>query len=435
MKTLILIGLILCFSHVFAQDTVTRVLPLTELFQLTEANSKQLQFSRQSIGINEARTEIAKSQRLPEIVTSADAGYLSTITILNPNFSWYTNVKTPHFTNNYFLEASESLYKGGSIRLNIKKGKLTEQLAVLNYEKDRQEIKLLLLGRYLELFQQYNNQRIFEQNIRLAQKRLTDLKKLKQHGLVTQNDVIRNELLIADFKLDLQEAENNISILNKELQVVLGLPGTMRIIPDTTVAAQPVAVRTIVEYTALAQNNQPAINASRLSEQIATKNVELEKATRLPELSLYAGDALQRPFLNTLEPLNIYYNAYQTGIKIKYNISSIYHAKDRIRLAKLELEQQKTQTAYRQQQADIEVTTAFTRYQEAREHFITLSKSLELANDNFRVVQKKYINQLVQITDMLDASTAKLSAELRLNNARINIINQWYRLQKAAGNF
>lgn len=435
MKTLTLICLLFCFNRVFAQDTVTRVLSLTELFQLTEANSKQLQASKQNVGINEARTEIARFQRLPEIVTSADAGYLSTIAILNPNFSWYTNVKTPHFTNNYFLEASETLYKGGTIRLNIKKGQLNEQLAGLNFEKDRQDIKLVLLGRYLELFQQYNNQRIFNQNILLAQKRLDDLTKLKQQGLVTQNDVIRNELLISDFKLDLHETENNITILSKELQVVLGLPGATRILPDTTVAAQPVEVRSIEEYNTLAQHNQPAIGASRLSERIAAKNIELEKATRLPEISLYAGDALQRPFLNTLEPLNIYYNAYQAGIKIKYNISSIYHAKDRIQLARLELEQQKTQTIYRQQQAEIEVTTAFTRYQEAREHFTTLSKSLELANDNFRVVQKKYINQLAQVTDILDASTAKLSAELRLNNARINIINQWYRLQKASGNF
>ncbi|AYL94323.1 TolC family protein [Mucilaginibacter celer] len=435
MKKLLAIGLIVCFNRVIAQDTVVKVLPLTELFQLTEVNSRQLQASKQNVGINEARTEIARSQKLPDIETSAEAGYLSTITILNPNFSWYANVETPHFVNNYFLGASETLYKGGSIRLNIKKGELGEQLAALNYEKDRQDIKLLLLGRYLELFQQYNNRLIYRENIRLAKKRLDDLNKLKRQGLVTQNDIIRNELLLSDFQLDLQQVENNITILNKELQVVLGLPERTRILPDTTLTSQPISVSTLTDYSALAQKNQPAIQSSRISEQIAGKNVAIEKAARLPELSVYAGDALQRPFLNTLEPLNIYYNAYQAGFKLKYNISSIYHARDRIKLARLEQEQQKAQTAYREQQAEIEVTTAFTRYQEARERAVTLSKSLDLANDNFRVVEKKYINQLAQVTDMLDASTAKLSAELRLNNEKINIINQWFRLQKAAGNF
>jgi outer membrane protein len=421
--------------HARSQDTVSRIITVKQLFELTEANSKQLNISRQNIGIGDSRVEIAKSDRLPEIGTSADIGYLSTIAILNPDFSFHSNVLTPHLSNNYFVGASEVIFKGGFVQHNIARAKLSEELASLNYQKDQQEVKILLLGKYLELYQLYNSRTIYIKNIQFAQRRLSDLNKLQAEGLVINNDLIRSQLQIADFKLDLDHLENGITIVNNDLCVVLGLPSPTRIVPDSTLVKEATQESTLNDYLQTAYASQPEMKATQISERISEQNVALEKSARLPTVSLYAGDALQRPFLLTLQPLDIYYNAYQAGLKLQYNISSIYHAKDKIRQANLELKQQQTKTELQKQQTEIEVNTAFTHYKEAKQDYITLKKSLELADDNYRVVAKKFINQLAQITDMLDASTAKLAAELRLNNAGINIINQWYKLQKASGNF
>lgn len=422
-------------AHASAQDTTLRVITVRELFSLAETRSKQLEISQQGIHITQEKTEIAKSERLPEIGASVDAGYLSTIAILNPDFSWHSNVTTPHFTNNYAIGASEVLYKGGYINQNIEKSKLAEQLSELSFEKNKQEVKLSLLQKYLELFEYFNNRKIYLKNIELANKRLSDLSRLQKQGLVTNNDRIRSELQIKDFELDLQEADNNITIINRELCVYLGLPVNLLIRPDTTLVENILEERPLDDYLEQAFHLQPQMKATEISEKITVKNIALEKSARLPVLSFYAGDALRRPFLYTLEPLNIYYNAYQAGFKLQYNISSIYHSTDRIRLAKLEYQQEQSKTIFQKQQTEVEVHSAYTRYLEGKERFLTLEKSLQLANDNYRVVEKKYINQLAQITDILDASTAKLAAELRLSNARINIIASWYTLQKSAGNF
>lgn len=432
-----LLPLIVCFFGLSAQgqDTTSRIITLNQLFKLTEANAKILEVSYQNIGINGAKIDVAKADRLPEINTSVEAGYLSTISILKPSFAFYKNVPTPHFDNNYYLEANEVLFKGGFVRQNIARAKLAEELASANFEKDKQDVKLILLGKYLDLYQLYNSRIIFLKNIRLAEKRLNDLKSLRQQGLVTGNDLIRSELQISDFKLDLQHVDNKITILNNDLCIDLGIGSTTRILPDTTLVNTLIQEKPLEDYLQSAYQSQPQMKAAAINEKISEKSLALEKSTRFPTLSIYAGDALQRPFLLTLEPLDIYYNAYQFGLKLQYHISSIYHAKDKIRLANLELMQQRVKSEYQKQQTNIEVNTAYVNFKEAREDFFTLTKSLELADDNFRVVEKKYLHQLAQITDILDASTAKLAVELRLNNARINIINQWYRLQKAGGNF
>src|ERR1700744_4183831 len=124
------------------QDTITRVLTIKQLFELTEANARQLSISHQSIDISVSKVDIAKAERLPEIGTSADIGYLSTIAILNPDFSFHSDVPTPHLSNNYFIGASEVLFKGGYVRHNVSRALLSVELSSLNYAKDRQEIEI-----------------------------------------------------------------------------------------------------------------------------------------------------------------------------------------------------------------------------------------------------------------------------------------------------
>ena len=85
------------------------------------------------------------------------------------------------------------------------------------------------------------------------------------------------------------------------------------------------------------------------------------------------------------------------------------------------------------QQTELEVHSTYVKFNEAKQEVATREKSRILADDNYRIVEKKYLNQLALLTDMLDASSAKLAAELSHSNADIALIYQWYQLQKAIG--
>ena len=59
----------------------------------------------------------------------------------------------------------------------------------------------------------------------------------------------------------------------------------------------------------------------------------------------------------------------------------------------------------------------------------TQEKSVELADENYDVTGNRYKNGLALLTDMLDASNTKLSADLGLVNARINVIYHYYKMK------
>ena len=59
----------------------------------------------------------------------------------------------------------------------------------------------------------------------------------------------------------------------------------------------------------------------------------------------------------------------------------------------------------------------------------TQQKQIELATQNYDVVQNRYQNQLALLTDMLDASSMKLSADMALVNAQISLLYNYYKLK------
>lgn len=437
MKSIVKISIVIMLAafSAHAQDSLHLVLKVDELFTLAEQNSKSLSMSRQGIAISAQNTAIAKSARVPEISASIDAGYIGNIAILSPGFSNKETVPVPHFTNNYGLEASQVLYNGNRINQTIAKSKLQEQLSQLNYEQDKETIKMLLLGQYLELARLFNQRKVYEKNIELARTRMRNIHALHTEGMVTKNDIIRSELQITDLSVLAEEVNNNISIINKELSVVLGLPEGTQLAVDTAVTTSNLKVENYEAYLHQAYASRPSMKANPVNEGIAEANVKIARAERLPIVSLYAGEGLSRPYLYSIPPMDIYYNVYQAGIRLRYNISSLYHAKEHIRLTELELAQQKTRSDQVQQQAELDVNATFIKYNEAQTEFSSREKAKLLAADNYRIVEKKYLNQLATLTDILDASSAKLAAELSQSNAGINIVYQWYQLQKASGKF
>ncbi|MDR3711337.1 MAG: TolC family protein [Puia sp.] len=417
-----------------AQDSVSRLVKIEELFALAEQNSRQLAISKDGMEVSRANTEIARSARLPELSATVSAGYIGNAPILNTDFSYQQTIKVPHFTNEYGVEGSETLFSGYRIRNGIAKAKLEETLSKLNYAQDKETIKILLLGRYLDLYRLFNQRRVYEMNIQLAKMRLKNISDLHKEGMVIRSDIVRSELQLTDLEVQFDVINSNIEIVNRELCVVLGLPVTMRIQVDTTLEPGRLREDTLEGYLKQAFDEQPAVKASLVNAEIAEKNIELARGAKAPTLQLYAESGLSRPYLYILPPEDIYFNLYQAGIRLKYDISSLYHANERIRLAEIQQSRQKMQSEWVRQQTDLAVSAAYIKYNEAKKELLRREKGRDLADDNYRVVEKRYLNQLALLTDMLDASSAKLAAELNQSDAGINIIYQWYLLQKEIGN-
>lgn len=430
---LLTIGSILAAKPLRAQDSIRRVLTLPEIFRLTEAANPSLKVAAAGVAVARQNTEVARLQQLPALNASLGAGYIGNPVIIDRNFSDATSVPMPHFSNTFALQASQLIFKGNQVKNNIAAAGLQAQLAALSLEKNTQDMKLLSAGNYFDLYKLYNQRGVYTDNIALANERLKNIRRMHAEGMVTRNDVIRNELLLSNLRLAVNVIDNNINILNKQLTTALGLPDELLIQPDTTLLRTHPQASGLAYYQSLALGQQPDIRMAAKSTEIAEAGLKITKADRLPSLSAYAGNNLSRPVTTVNPVLDAYANGWQAGLTLSFQLSSIYTSPKHIRQAELQVARQRDAEAERIQAAGVAVNAAYVKHNEAITQWHTLEQNMQLADENYRIIEKKYLNQLALSVDLLDATNAKLDAELQYTNAEINILYTYYQLLKTAG--
>lgn len=423
-------SIFLSCGSVFGQTQ--KELNISQAINLALENHQQLKISSVSKEIAEQQTRVAKLQQLPNAGASATAGYIGDVLILDKDFTKVTTKDMPHFGNSYAVQASQLLYKGGLVKKSIELMGIREQLAELDEVKDQQSIKFLVISNYLDLCKLINQEKVYQNNRKLAQIRLENVRKYYKQGMITRNEVIRGELALQNIDQAILVVKNNIAILDYNLSIALGLPDDTSIIPTESITEK------LLEgdknyYFDLAYQSHPQLTSMKKNVELADKNIEIINTDKYPALSAIGGYNMQRPITNVSPVLDMYSNSWQVGLSLNYNIDNLYKTKEKLKLGNLQKTQLIETTVLMKQNIQMGVNAAYVKYQEAVQNANILMESQRLAQENYRIVEAKYLNQLAIQAEMTDATNAKLEAELQYANAEINVLYQYYNLIKTTG--
>lgn len=408
-----------------------REMSIQEVFDLAIKNHPSLMVTQSNIELAKQNTKVAKNAYLPEITLSAQAMHLGNLTLLDTDFSKVRNVDIPNFGNNFSIEAKQLLWKGGAVQNAVKIRSLQEELAQLSHLNKEQEIKLLTLEHYLNLYKIQNQIKVYQKNIQQANDRLKNIQKFYQQGMITRNDIIRGELLVSNLNLALQTLENNRQILNYQLNIALGLPRETQIIANESIG-EKIGLDNIEDYQQ-GLSSHPVVQSLGKAVEIQESNLKIIKSEKMPTIAAFAGNSLQRPLLTSTPVLDMYRNSWNVGLSLTYNLDNLYKSSQKIKQSQLEIQKANAQIKEATQLMQTAVDAAFIKYNEALVQNNTLMKNRDLAQENYRIMESKYNNQLAILLDMIDASNAKLDAELQVSNSEINIIMAYYKLLKESG--
>ena len=301
---------------------------------------------------------------------------------------------------------------------------------MLDLEKNRQEIRFLLLGNYLEIFKLKNQEQVFINNIIQTQKLLSDIQNRQEEGVALRNDITRYELQLKSLELQLEQIQNRIKIINYDLVITLGLPDETIIDIDKQILHNiPVITQEII-WQQQAATSSINLKQSLLNIEQTKQTEKLVNSERLPSFALFAGDNLDGPIIIEVPPINKNLNYWYVGVGMTYNISSLYTSQKKYKQAKLATRKAIEANEYLKDNLRSAIKTAYIKFPESFSIYDTGIKSLELANQNYEVINNRYLNDLALITDRLDASNSKLNAELQLVNSQINILFNYYNLKK-----
>ena len=424
------LGAFLSYGPLSAQ-TDSLFLTVGQLFELGMENSLPIQADKIRERQAKEQSQTARRAQLPDIEIGLNGGYVGQPILFERGLSHPTRPESPDWSQNYALDLTQPIYQGGRIKHSIKQADIERQIALLQTRTDQADIKLGLLQQYMNLFSYYKQHEVLTRNIEESERRLKDIKRLKEEGLITNNDVLRSELQLTTDRLALQETENTLILLSQQLDILLGLDEHLYIIPDTSLLSHPTPTDSYMQYVDEAYANDPAMLLARQQTLLAQNEVELTKADNRPTISLHAGNTLARPVQRTMA--DMYNNTWNIGLSVAYPLSSFYKNKHRLNAARLNVHLRQNEEEQLKQSSRLTIRTAYLRHQEAIDRVEALKLSVRQAQENYRIVQNRYLSQLAILTDLLDANSVLLDAELQLTTARTQVVYTYYELQHASG--
>jgi outer membrane protein TolC len=362
------------------------------------------------------------------------ASYIGNALMMDRDLSDWQNLTSPHFGNQFVVDAQQTIYAGGAIDAGIKMAELGVEQAALGMAMNEQNQRFVALSQYLDLQKIAHRQQVLESNIALTQKLIDNIREKHEQGVALKNDITRYELQLETLRLNLVKLQNTRSILNHQLCNTLGLNDKVMIEPTDDAATTLFNKEGEVHWQEAATAVNPQLQMAGVSEQMAHQQVKLAKSELLPKVAIVAQNNFNGPITFELPPVDKNLNIWYVGVGVKYSLSSLFKSNKKLSQARLQHQAATQQKAVAAEQLNNQVQAAYTNYLQSYIELETQQKSVQLAQENYEVVNDRYLNQLALITDMIDASNMKLDAELSEADARINIAYAYYKMKFIAGN-
>ena len=432
-----------CCVPVCAQQRMS----LQSLYDLADQQNQRIKVSEAALKAAEEGVASAKSAMLPSVELSVQGSYTGNAFMMSRGFSTSGTTEyivpglgpqqvengkqpTPHWGNSFTAQATQVIYAGGAIRSGIEMAKLGQRIAELDVEKNRQEVRFLLTGHYLDLYQLQNQSQVIVKNIELTEKVIAQMKARRAQGTVLKNDITRYELQRQSLLLAKTQVDDAQKIIRHQIATTIHLPEGEDFQVEE-LSYDDAALRHDEEalWQQTASDHNIDIRQASLASSLTEQKLRNTRAASLPSVAVVAENNLFGPYTSDLIPKDANVNAWFIGIGVKYNLSSLWKNKHDIRKAQHEHAEARERVLLAREGVENGVQASYTQLLTSSVEVHTQEKQVELADENYSVVRNRYANDLALLTDMLDASNTKLSAEMALVNARIQMLYNYYKLK------
>jgi outer membrane protein len=432
----ILLILFLSFKSSQAQDSIV-VMSLKEALQTGLDSSKSLKISSAKMQLAEARYNQAVDATIPSLKFAGNYSRLSFVE--EPKFTFPGSSEAvslfPVYVNNYSagLTLSETIFSGFRLKYAKESQKLLRDAAAMDLANDRNEIAFDIVQAFYNLYKLQASQELVDKNIELTKQRVRDAELALKNGLATKNDVLRWQLQQSNLELTKIDIANNIEIANYDLNLMLGMKVNKKIIPDVSSINDLLQVKSIDEYFNQSTISRSDLAAAEMRSRASYNAMKVAGNSYLPRVSV-AGEILDaRPNPRWIPPVDVAHTSWMVGVNLNWDLVSLYSNRHNVDEQKSLYRQTVEGQNLINDAAKSEINRNYFLFTEAQQKAKVMETSVAQSAENFRLMDSRYKNSLVLLTELLEANNQLLSAQINLAMAKADIQVAYYRLQKSTG--
>jgi outer membrane protein len=374
--------------------------------------------------------ETSKYSRLPDLNASAGENFSFGRGLTADNT--YTNTNTS--STSFSVGTSVPLFTGFQIPNQIKLNRLNLEAATADLEKAKNDIRTQVAQEYVQALYNMEMLDVACRQISIDSAQVERLQALLDAGRASRAELSQQQATLAQSRLTVTQAENNLRLAILSLSQLLELPtpeGFTIVRPDTvpTLRTDNGSVAAPDAIFALALTSRPEIQADQLRLRAADHSIKIAQAGLYPTLSFSAG-------LGTNYYTTSGYKADGFGTQLKNNFSQYlgfnlsipifnrFQTRNGIRSAKLERINQQFTLDQTKKTLYKEIQTAWYNTLAAQQKLSASNEARRASQDAFALVQAKYEQGKATITEFNEAKNNYLKTESDLTQARYEYLYQ-----------
>ncbi|MDT8396472.1 MAG: TolC family protein [bacterium] len=393
------------------------VVGLQEAFHMALEGNPKLVAMGNSLRAVQERVGSARSRLLPKV--TLEERYMKTD---NPTFAFSSKLNQSRFESADFgidslndpdaiddfttsISFTQALYSREA-SLGVDMARTAGEAVALDYRRATQQVLLDVLEAFIGAETARGYQDVAQNSLEDARIHLEIARSRVNAGLGLESDLLRAEVSVKESEAQLGSARKSVSLAARALGLILGQDGPV----EAAVEEIPVpALKPVEHYEEVAADRDDLLAMAKKVRN-ARLNVSMATAGSLPTVGL--GGSYQ---INSHEaPLDEEGSSYQVMAFLRWDLYSgglKSHAASDARYGLMEAEAWydglKKEIIYRINEAYLSILEA------ARGRELALSR-LSLADEMARLIEKRYVNSLATVVDLLDAQTSLDSARADL---------------------
>jgi outer membrane protein TolC len=426
-------AILLFFSIKCAISQTPEKLSYSQAVEIALKNNLSISIATKSLDISANNASLGNAGFLPKLDGTAQQSFGVSNThqeYLNGNVNDKTGATSNSFSAG--LSLNWTLFDGMG---------MFNQLDKLNESKNTAAIELKIkaesvISQVFDLYYSIAKQAAIIALCKYSVEISTEQDRLAKHrlslGAISKQTALQSTVYLNTDISTLREEERKMKNLQIALKQVLGLKtgSPDMIISDTLLISLAPAIEELLE-TAL-QNNSSIILAKN-TQKISDLNTKIASSSFYPDISLFANlnyqnSSTQSGFAIKNENLGLTY-----GINLSYNIfngftnqTAYENSIIREKLSSLEIEDTR-------QAVESELRQAYNNYEFSLETYNIESANNELAFENLKIADEQYRLGAISLVEMRQAQLSAIDSQIRLVNAKYNIMYANKELQRIAG--
>ncbi|HVU18673.1 MAG TPA: TolC family protein [Candidatus Didemnitutus sp.] len=387
-------------------------LPYSLAFALD--NNFSIRQAKERIRQQEGVLLVVKSATIPNVAATGD--YQRNATEISSN----------GYDHNWAIEiaAHQTLFAGGGVVSGVKAQKLALEAATLELESVINDALFDVRTKFYTVIVNRERIKVQEQNVELLQRQLQDVKNRFDAGTVSNFEVLRAEVALAnaqpalitarnDFRLSIEELRQSLGFVTSTQDNVTKVPefiGTLDFKPTSYDLASALAT---------ARSKRPDLQRLQELQSSAEEGVFVSRAAYYPNLSAFAAYDVRDGslFLGPGSPSNL--KGWTIGLQSQWNIFDGRATEGRVAQSKSLLEQSKLATAEATLAIDVDVRRSISSFQQANELAEASQKVVTQAEESVRLANARFGAGTATQLDVLQAETD-------LTTARLNQLQAYY---------